>query len=171
MINRNAPTMTPITIFSCGGTIDKVYFDAKSEYAVGEPQIEAVFREAGVAFSYRIESLFRKDSLDMTDADRLVVRECVARDVHDRILITHGTDTMADTAEMLQGISNKTVVLTGSMTPVRFRESDAIFNIGFAVGAVVCLPHGVYLAMHGRIFLAGRVRKNREMNRFEELTG
>jgi L-asparaginase len=161
--------LIPITIFSCGGTIDKVYFDAKSEYTVGEPQIEVIFREAGVSCAYRIESLFRKDSLEMTASDRQLLRRRVREDENQRILITHGTDTMTETAESLLGIPGKTIVLTGSMTPVRFRESDAIFNIGFAMGALSCLAPGVYLAMHGRIFTAGTVRKNRELNRFEEI--
>ena len=161
--------LIPITIFSCGGTIDKVYFDARSEYTVGEPQIEVIFREAGVFCAYRIESLFRKDSLDMTPEDRQLLRRRVTHDENMRILVTHGTDTMTETADALVGIPGKTIVLTGSMTPIRFRESDAIFNIGFAIGALSCLAPGVYLAMHGRVFPAGTVRKNRDANRFEEL--
>ncbi|HEY6563044.1 MAG TPA: asparaginase domain-containing protein [Pirellulaceae bacterium] len=159
--------MVQIKIFSCGGTIDKVYFDANSEFMVGEPQIDTVFREAGVTFQYQIESLLRKDSLEMTEEDRGLVRQRVAAEPWTRILITHGTDTMTATAAALEGIPDKTIVLTGSMTPVRFRVSDAVFNIGLAVGALLCKPAGVYVAMNGQVFPAGHVRKNLELKRFE----
>ncbi len=161
--------MDPITILACGGTIDKVYFDANSEFLVGEPQIDVIFREAQVYFDYRIESLFRKDSLEMTDADRELIRRRVLDDPCPRVLITHGTDTMTQTADSLVGVPGKTIVLTGSMTPVRFRVSDAVFNIGLAVGALLTLPAGVYIAMNGQVFTAGRVRKNQQRKRFEEL--
>jgi len=161
--------MDKLRIFTTGGTIDKIYFDAKSEYEVGEPQIGEILREMGVAFPFEITSLMRKDSLDMTDADRDVIRRAVAADGAPRILITHGTDTMTDTAAALQGIGGKTVVLTGSLNPARFRGSDAIFNIGGAVAAVQSLPAGVYIFMNGRIFAALKVRKNRDKNRFEEI--
>lgn len=156
-----------LAIFSCGGTIDKVYFDAKSEYEVGEPQIETIFREANVGFEYTIESLLQKDSLEMTDADRTLIRSKVVECAVSHILLTHGTDTMPETARSLGDISGKTIVLTGSMTPARFQRSDAEFNIGCAVGAVLSMPPGVYIAMNGRVFPGDRVRKNREQGRFE----
>ena len=156
-----------IQILSCGGTIDKVYFDAKSEYEVGEPQIDAIFREAGVAFGYAINSLMRKDSLDMTDADRQLIRDRVESCDARHVLVTHGTDTMPATAQALDGLSNKVIVLTGSMTPARFRTSDAEFNIGCAVGALLSQQPGVYIAMNGRVFDGLHVRKNRELGRFE----
>lgn len=157
-----------IQIFSCGGTIDKVYFDTKSDYAVGDPQIKTVFDDALVAFDYKIESLMRKDSLEMTDGDRSLIREHIEQSTSDHILITHGTDTMAETAASLIGIDDKVIVLTGSMTPARFRVTDAVFNIGCAVGVLQSKPCGVYLAMNGRAFDGGKVRKNREAHRFEE---
>jgi L-asparaginase len=156
-----------IQIFSCGGTIDKVYFDAKSEYEVGESRILEIFRRANVSFEYSIESLMRKDSLDMNDEDRALIRTRIAASERQRFLITHGTDTMPQTAQELSGLRDKTIVLTGSMTPARFEASDAEFNIGCAVGAVQSLSPGVYIAMSGRVFPAGRVRKNREAGRFE----
>lgn len=156
-----------IQIFSCGGTIDKVYFDAKSEYEVGAPQIDSVFREAGVSFDYSVESLMRKDSLDMTDEDRRLIRTKIESSEQRLFLITHGTDTMPETAQALAGIPDKVVVLTGSMTPARFRASDAEFNIGCAVGALFSQPAGVFIAMNGRIFDGQDVRKNRELGRFE----
>lgn len=156
-----------VKIFSCGGTIDKVYFDAKSDYEVGEPQIDKIFREAQVAFEYSVESLMRKDSLDMTDEDRQQIRERISASPNPYCLVTHGTDTMPDTARSLMGISEKVIVLTGSMTPARFAASDAEFNIGCAVGALLSSPPGVYIAMNGLVFHGDRVRKNRELGRFE----
>lgn len=156
-----------VQIFSCGGTIDKVYFDAKSEYEVGEPQIETIFRDANVGFKFSIESLFRKDSLEMTAEDRLLVRARVEACAATHVLLTHGTDTMPETAQSLLGIPNKVIVLTGSMAPARFQKSDAEFNIGCAVGALLSSLPGVYVAMNGCVFPGGRVRKNRELGRFE----
>lgn len=157
-----------IKVFTTGGTIDKVYFDAKSEYEVGEPQIAAVLREANVTFEYDVEPLFRKDSLDLTDEDRAAIRTRVHGDSAAKILITHGTDTMVQTAQSLGDVGGKTVVLVGSLSPARFKYSDAEFNIGFALGALQALGPGVYLAMNGRIFERDKVRKNRDKNRFED---
>ena len=160
--------MEKLRIFTTGGTIDKIYFDAKSEFEVGEPQIGDILREMGVQFPFEITSLMRKDSLDLTDADRARVREAVAQDPSGRVLITHGTDTMTETAAVLQGIAGKTIVLTGALNPAKFRGSDAIFNIGGAVAAAQTLSPGVYIFMSGRVFDARKVRKNRDKNRFEE---
>jgi L-asparaginase len=156
-----------IQIFSCGGTIDKVYFDAKSEYEVGEPQIVEIFRRANVSFEYSMESLMRKDSLEMNNEDRALIRSRIEASEHQRFLITHGTDTMPETGQVLSGLSDKTIVLTGSMTPARFEASDAEFNIGCAVGALQTQTPGVYIAMNGCVFPAAHVRKNRKAGRFE----
>ncbi len=169
MSNPNYSSSVHIQIFSCGGTIDKVYFDANSEYEVGEPQIEAIFRDANVVFGYSIESLFRKDSLDMTDEDRTLIRQRVEGCSARHVLLTHGTDTMPQTAHSLLGIPGKVVVLTGSMAPARFQKSDAEFNIGCAVGALLSSPPGVYIAMNGFIFPGDRVHKNRAAGKFELL--
>ncbi len=161
-----------VQIFSTGGTIDKVYFDAGSEYEVGGSQIDIVFREACVDFDYEVVSLMRKDSLEMDDDDRALIREAVEECEHRHILITHGTDTMTQTASVLEDVAlavGKVVVLTGAMAPVRFRQSDAEFNIGSAVGALNSMPPGVYIAMNGRIFQSGTVRKNRKAGRFESI--
>ena len=158
-----------IKFFTTGGTIDKVYFDAKSEFEVGPPQVLEVLKDACVTFEYDIESILRKDSLDMTDADRQLVRQRVERESCDRIVITHGTDTMVQTARALAGIPGKVVVLTGSMQPARFRVTDALFNIGSAIGAVQSLAAGVYIIMNGRIFDPSRTRKNTAKNCFEEI--
>jgi L-asparaginase len=157
-----------IKFFAAGGTIDKVYFDAKSEYEVGPPQIAEILRGANVTFDYEVESVLRKDSLDMTDEDRLAIRQKVEAEPCDRVIVTHGTDTMIQTGKVLHGIPGKTIVLTGSMQPARFRDSDATFNIGAAISAAQVLPPGVYIAMNGHIFDPNRLRKNRAKHCFEE---
>lgn len=159
----------PILVLTTGGTIDKVYFDASSEYEVGEPTVPHVFRECGVALEWRLLPLLRKDSLEMMEEDRQAIRAACEEAAETRILITHGTDTMSLTAEALRGIGSKTIVLTGALAPARFRVTDAVFNLGLALGAVQSLPAGVFLAMNGTVFEAGKVRKNREAGRFESL--
>ena len=156
-----------IQIFTVGGTIDKIYFDARSEFKVGEPQIGELLQEANVNFSYAVESLMRKDSLEMTDGDRALIRGRVTACPSARILITHGTDTMVETARCLLDIPEKVIVLTGSMQPARLRVSDAIFNIGFAVATLMAKPPGVYVAMNGCAFDPLHVHKNWEQQRFE----
>ncbi len=158
-----------IKIFAVGGTIDKIYFDAKSEYQVGEPQIQEVFDIANVSFDYKLEALIAKDSLDMTDKDRQIIHDKVSESPEDLILITHGTDTMVDTARYLNDVKGKTIVLTGAMQPARMKTSDAVFNIGTAVGALQSLPEGTYVAMNGLIFKPENVRKNVKAGKFEHL--
>ncbi len=158
-----------IKIISTGGTIDKIYFDRKSEFQVGEPQIGEVLREANVTFDFEIIPLLKKDSLDLTDEDRQLLREAIANDPHDRFVVTHGTDTMVQTARVLKDFEGKVVVLTGAMQPARFRMTDAIFNIASAATAAQLLPPGVYIAMNGRIFDPENTTKNIEQNRFEEI--
>lgn len=160
--------MDALHIFTTGGTIDKIYFDAKSEYEVGEPQIGEILREMRAQIEFAITPLMRKDSLDMDDADRALIRAAVNAAQERRIVVTHGTDTMTATAKALAEIAGKTIVLTGALNPARFRGSDAMFNIGGALIAAQCLPAGVYLVMHGRVFDALRARKNRKQNRFED---
>lgn len=159
-----------IKIITTGGTIDKLYFDAKSEFQIGDPQVIEVLREAQVTVAYEVQQLMRKDSLDLTDADRRMIRDTIAADPHRHFVVTHGTDTMLETARVLQTLSDKVIVLTGAMQPARFRFTDAVFNIGCAVMAVQLLPPGVYIAMNGRIFDPLKAVKNREQNRFETLS-
>ena len=156
-----------IKIFTTGGTFDKVYFDAKSEFHIGDTIIGALLEEANVDFDYEIESLLKKDSLEMDEIDRTLIRNAVANVSNHRILITHGTDTMVETAQALLGIADKTIVLFGAMQPARMRYSDAMYNLGVASAAVQLLPIGVYLAMNGKIFDPRKVTKNRSLNRFE----
>ncbi len=156
-----------VRIFTTGGTIDKVYFDAKSSYQVGDPQIGELLAEAGVTCPYTVTPLLRKDSLELDDADRARIATEVAAAPEARVLITHGTDTMVETARALLGIQGKTVVLVGAMQPARLRVSDAFFNIGFAFAAAQLLPPGIYLAMNGRVFDPRTTHKNVAASRFE----
>ena len=156
-----------IKIIATGGTIDKIYFDQKSEFQVGEPQAIEILKEANVVFDYEVVSLLRKDSLDLTDEDREKIYWAIENDENRFFVVTHGTDTMVETARKLLGIKNKVIVFTGAMQPARFRMTDAIFNIAAALTAVQILPDGVYVAMNGAIFPADRVRKDMEMQRFE----
>jgi L-asparaginase len=156
-----------VRIFTTGGTIDKVYFDAKSSYQVGEPQIGDLLAEAGVTCPYTVTSLLRKDSLEIDAADRALIAAEVAAAPESRVLITHGTDPRVESARALLGVPGKTVVLVGAMQPARLRVSDAFFNIGFAFAATQLLPHGVYLAMNGRVFDPRTTHKNVAASRFE----
>jgi len=158
-----------VKFIAVGGTIDKVYFDRMSEYQVGESAIGVILRDANVSFECSCESMIHKDSLDMDDEDRQAIYDAIEADEHRCIIVTHGTDTMIQTARKLRSIPDKVIVLTGAMVPARFKESDAPFNIGCAVAAVQSLAPGVYIAMNGRIFDPDKVRKNREINRFEEI--
>lgn len=157
---------TPIVVITTGGTIDKAYFDALSTYQIGEPAVKRVLEVARVTTEFRIVELLRKDSLDLTDQDRKALYETIVSLDATRIVITHGTDTMTDTARVLAAVPGKTMVLTGALSPARFAESDATFNLGMAFAAVQTLPAGVYVAMSGRVFRGDEVRKDRQHARF-----
>ena len=161
-----------ILIVTTGGNIDKVYFDQKSDYQVGQTIIGSLLNEAQVTHPYRIMEVLPKVSLDLNDADRQTIHSSIVGDLSTLIIVTHGTDTMTDTAQYLSDIEGKTIIMTGSLAPARFAMTDAMFNVGMAVAAVQAMPHGVYIAMNGTIFSAKSVTKNRKMNRFErtELT-
>lgn len=160
-----------LTIIATGGTIDKIYFDDKSTYQIGAPQIAEILGKLGVAFTFDVVALMRKDSLHMNAADRESIRNAIAAQPHRHVLVTHGTDTMVETARALRDLTGKVIVLTGALNPARFQGSDAVFNIGCAVGAIQALPDGVYIAMNGRVWDPQRVRKNVEENRFEDVPG
>ncbi len=159
--------MDDLLIVTTGGTIDKIYFDAKSDYQVGDPQIGRILTALGVAFRFHVIPLLRKDSLFIDNSDRELMRATIAAQAERCVLVTHGTDSMVETAKVLRTIPDKTIVLTGALNPARFEGSDAEFNIGCAVGAVQSLAPGVYIAMNGRIWDPAKVRKNVEANRFE----
>lgn len=155
-----------IKFFAVGGTIDKVYFDALSKYEIGESNIKDILKDARVNFQSDISSILKKDSLDMTDQDRLDIHKTVKNEKNDKIIITHGTDTMIETAKVLEDIKEKTIVLTGAMEPAKFKSSDAVFNLGSAVAAVQSLSHGVYIVISGRVFKPGNVKKDRGLKMF-----
>lgn len=160
-----------IQLFTTGGTFDKVYYDALSDFQIGEPMATEILREASVTFAFKVESLLKKDSLELTDDDRALIRNKVLACPTRHILLTHGTDTMTQTAAVLQDIAGKVIIFTGAMQPARMRNSDAAFNLGVAIGALQCLNDGVYIAMSGRIFPADKVQKNRAAGCFEQSAG
>jgi L-asparaginase len=156
-----------LCIVTTGGTIDKIYFDDKSSFQVGAPQIGEILAAIGVGFTFDVIPIMRKDSLPITAADRDLMRATIEAQPARHVLVTHGTDTMIETAFALEGIADKVIVLTGALNPARFQGSDAVFNIGTAVGAVQALGAGVYIAMNGRVWNPRKVRKNVAANRFE----
>ena len=162
-------TSPAILVLTTGGTIDKNYFDALSEYQIVDSGIPALLAEARVAAAFRIEEVCRKDSLELTPADRAEIARRVAAAPETRVVITHGTDTMTDTAQALAGIADKTIVLTGALSPARFAQTDAPFNLGMAFAAAQIAPPGVYIAMSGQVFGGLKVRKDRAAGRFVDL--
>ena len=162
-----------IQIITTGGTFDKVYFDALSEFSIGEPQAANILQQAKVNCRYQLTSLLKKDSLELTEADRALLSQTIEQSNAQQIVIIHGTDTMALSADYLNqartAYPDKTIVLTGAMQPALMQYSDAPFNLGFALGAAQCLAAGIYIAMNGQIFAAGAVQKNRAAQCFEAL--
>ena len=156
----------PIILLTTGGTIDKLYFDALSEYKIGESILPRLFAMARVTQPFEIHEVLRKDSLELTDADRALIAARVVAASSSRIVITHGTDTMTATAQALEGIPGKTIVLLGALAPARFMESDATFNLGMAFATAQVAPAGVYITMNGTVFRADEVVKDREQGAF-----
>jgi len=156
-----------VAILTTGGTFDKVYFDANSEYSIGDPCITSILDEGNVNSDYRIQSILKKDSLDITSKERQIIKNSVEDCAEERIIIIHGTDTMVETAKSLEDIKDKTIVLTGAMQPARFKKTDAIFNSGFALAAAQILEYGVYITMNGMIFHSDNVKKNIDLGKFE----
>ena len=161
--------MNKLDILTTGGTIDKIYYDDKSDYQIGQPEIGRILNAMNVAFEWDVRALMRKDSLHVTDDDRTLIRQAIMTSTDRHFLITHGTDTMVETAAALGDIGDRVIVMTGALNPARFIDSDAVFNIGCAVAAVQCLSAGVWIAMNGRIWDPLKVRKNRSENRFEAI--
>ncbi|WP_395377652.1 asparaginase domain-containing protein [Marinicella sp. W31] len=159
--------MKRLTIITTGGTIDKLYFDELSEYQIGKPVIGELLTNYKVGFDFEVLSLMKKDSLDITDEDRQLIHTVIERSDDRHFLITHGTDTMVETARYLSSIKDKTMVLTGALTPARFNSTDAIFNIGCAVAAVQTAQAGAWIVMNGQVWNPENVRKNRKANQFE----
>lgn len=156
----------PILLLTTGGTIDKVYFDALSDYQVGETVMVKLLEVARVKRPFRVEEVARKDSLELDDADRALIYARAAAAPERHIVITHGTDTMTETARQLAGIAGKTIVLVGALAPARFGESDASFNLGMAFATAQVAEPGVYITMSGSVFRADKVIKDRAMGAF-----
>jgi L-asparaginase len=168
---QDARAPQPIVVLTTGGTIDKTYFDALSKYQVGESVVQRLLEIGRVTYPFRIVEAMRKDSLDITPEDREILRAKVAELPTTRVVITHGTDTMTETARVMAGIPDKTIVFTGSLSPARFSESDATFNLGMAFATVQVAAPGVYIAMSGQVFRADKVRKDHAAGRFVALDG
>ena len=158
--------MPDILVLTTGGTIDKLYFDALSEYQIGDSVVDRLLATARVSKPFRVQGLMRKDSLELDDADRATITRAAAEAPERQIVITHGTDTMTETAKALAGIAGKTIVLIGALAPARFADSDATFNLGMAFATAQIAPAGVWIAMNGTIFPADKVRKDRAANAF-----
>ena len=158
-----------LEILTTGGTIDKVYFDKKSNYEVGDPFIEELLHKMNVNISFNVKSLMKIDSLDMTDIHREEILNYVKNSTANNFLITHGTDSIVETAIYLKKISDKTIVLTGSLKPAIFIDNDAIFNVGSALTSAQILKNGVYIVINGQVFNPDNVRKNLEKNIFETI--
>lgn len=155
-----------IDIFTTGGTIDKIYFDALSEYHIGPTPLPDILAENNVYVPHRVTQLMRKDSLELTDTDRADIHAAIVASDADKILVTHGTDTMVQTGQLLADIAGKTIVLTGAMQPATLRNSDAEFNVGFAFAATQTLAPGVYIAMNGEVLDPATTKKDRAAHRF-----
>lgn len=158
-----------LEILTTGGTIDKVYFDKKSNYEVGDPFVEELLHKMNVNISFKVKSLMRIDSLDMTDIHREVILKYTINSNANNFLITHGTDSIVETAIYLKKITDKTIVLTGSLKPAIFIDNDAIFNVGSALTSAQILNNGVYIVINGQVFNPDNVRKNLEKNVFETI--
>lgn len=159
-----------IRVFVTGGTFDKEYDELTGRLFFKDTHVPEMLRRGRSRIDVGVETLMMIDSLEMTEAHRATIVEACRACAEDRIVITHGTDTMAETARTLLAAGlGKTVVLTGAMIPYAFGSSDGLFNLGSALSFAEALPPGVYVAMNGRVFAGDRVRKNRESGVFEEL--
>ena len=161
--------MKPIRIFVTGGTFDKAYNELTGELYFKDSHLPEMLKLGRANLELNIRTLMMVDSLQMTEDDRQIILQNCRSAPEDRIVITHGTDTIVETAARLaQGISDKTIVLTGAMIPYKFGSSDGLFNLGSALAFAQTLPRGVYVAMNGRYFPWDRVSKNRKTGMFED---
>ncbi len=161
----------PIKIFITGGTFDKEYDEINGALYFKDTHVPEMLKRGRCRLDIHLLPIMMIDSLEMTGADRQIILENCRKSVEEKIVITHGTDTMVETAEALgREIKDKTIVLTGAMVPYAFGSSDGLFNLGSALSFVQALPTGVYIAMNGRYFNWDNVRKNRERGEFEEIS-
>lgn len=161
--------MKKLLVLTTGGTLDKVYFDALSDFQVGAPVVGDILTRMNVALDVELVEVCRKDSLELNDEDREKLKTIIESSSAERILITHGTDTMVNSATTIGEQAGKVIVFTGAMQPAAFTNTDAIFNIGTAVGALMSpdTPAGCYVAMSGQVYAASDVKKNYDSKRFE----
>lgn len=160
----------PIRFLITGGTFDKEYNEINGELYFKETHLPEILKRGRCRVDVSITTLMMIDSLEMTNNHRQLIADHCIKAVEEKIIITHGTDTMSDTARFLAPlIQHKTVVLTGAMIPYKFGSSDGLFNLGSALAFVQSLPQGVYVAMNGKFFKWDNVRKNRQTGQFEEL--
>ena len=159
-----------IKVFVTGGTFDKEYNEISGELLFNNSHIQNMLKLGRSRLDLQIRTLMMIDSMDMTNEDReIIVNNCISTP-ENKIIITHGTDTMVETASLLGNrIKNKTIVLTGAMVPYAFGSSDGLFNLGSAIAFVQTLPNGVYVAMNGRYFYWDNVTKNTKIGEFEDL--
>jgi len=159
-----------IKIFVTGGTFDKEYNELEGTLFFKETHVHEMLKLARSKLKIDISTLMMIDSLDMTDADRKIILARCKKIKEDKILITHGTDTMIETAKVLaSSIKNKTIVLTGAMIPYKFGSSDGLFNLGSSLAFVQTLPEGVYISMNGKYFHWNNIKKNKQTGMFEEI--
>jgi L-asparaginase len=160
-----------IRIFVTGGTFDKSYNELTGELYFKDSHLLEMLKLGRCKADFQIRTLMMTDSLSMTEQDRnIILHNCLKAD-EGKIVITHGTDTMVETARLLSGADiQKTIVLTGAMVPYTFVSSDGLFNLGSAIAFAQTLPHGVYIAMNGKFFPAGRVQKDKKTGEFVEIT-
>lgn len=156
----------PVLVLTTGGTIDKTYFDALDEYRIGESAVPRLLALGRVRHAWRTVEVLRKDSLELTDADRAAIRAVLEAAPERRVVITHGTDTMTQTARAVAGLKGRAIVLTGALAPARFQESDAAFNLGMAFAVAQVAPPGVYITMNGTVFDGLAVIKDRSAGAF-----
>lgn len=155
-----------IKIFTTGGSVDKIYSAIESNFVVNNPAIVGILETGNVNYQYDIEPLLKKDSLEITDRDRGLILNKVTNNPSRQIIITHGTDSIIDTAKILQAVKDKVIVLTGAMQPAAFINSDAQFNIGGAIIAVQTLAEGVYIVFNGQVWDPDMVVKDLDGNQF-----
>ncbi|UQB41329.1 asparaginase [Thiomicrospira microaerophila] len=166
------PTSSSIALLACGGTLDKDYNPLTGELVFSQSCLAEMLQQANHQLNIRLETLMLKDSLEMTEQDRETLYQACLTSTESAIIVTHGTDTMTDSAEYLlartEHLKTKTIVLTGAMRPFKLSQSDAMFNLGSACLAVQLAQPGIYITMNGQLFTAGQVKKNRQLGIFSD---
>ena len=161
-----------ILFLQTGGTIDKDYPKSTKGYAfeIHEPAVKRILQKLNPCFSFKVQTVLKKDSLEINEIDRDIILKTCKNAKEDKIIITHGTDTIGETAEFLSSIKNKTIILTGSMRPQRFSNSDADLNIGIAIGGIQAISSGIYVALHGLIIPYNQLSRNMETGQYYKKT-